>query len=154
LYGIGQDADKTAYDRSREVVTDTRNAAADALQEKKFNEDVRQFGLRYALDQAQESRLGRESSNPKLTKQDYVQQYVAAFSPGNVMGDGTPTVDPNGYITPKAFKEAATEAAGYGISRKEFIELFGSQLFTDKKGNVDPQYGLTAVEKKLIGVPE
>jgi len=144
LYGIGRDEDTTTYNRGRD-------AAGDALQERKFNEDVRQFGMRHALDQQQESRMAstaiRES---KATKDDYIGEFASAFSPGKTMADGTPTVDQNGYITPKAFKAAANEASQYGISRKEFIETFGSQVYTDKKGMPDSQYGLTAVEKKLI----
>lgn len=143
-YGVYNDQDRTAYDR-------TRDASQDALAEKKFNEDVRQFGMRYALDQQQESRLASEAaSGGKATKQDYVGQFASAFTPGNVMADGTPTVDQNGFINPKAFKEAAAEAAQYGITRKEFIELFGSQLYTDADGLPDKGYGLTNVEKKLV----
>mgnify|MGYP000137024777 CR=1 FL=1 len=139
------------YNRGRDVVGDQRNAQSDALAERKFNEDVRQFGMRYALDQQQESRMASTAAREtKTTKQDYISEFVSAFSPGKTMADGTPTTDQNGYITPKAFKAAASEASQYGISRKEFIEMFGSQLYTDKKGMPDSQYGLTAVEKKLI----
>lgn len=142
---------KEMYGVGRDETTDARNAAADALQEKKFNEDVRQFGLRYALDQQQEARIAANASKPdKATRQDYVGQFAAAFTPGNIMADGTPTVDQNGYITPKAFKEAASEAAQYGITRKEFIEMFGSQLYVDQDGLPDKGYGLTNVEKKLV----
>lgn len=139
---------KEMYNVGRDEVTDSRQLAADDLAERKFQEDVRQFGLRYALDKAQENRLGRDAGKP--TKQDYVGQFVAAFTPGQVMADGTPTVDQNGYITPKAFQEAAAEAAQYGITRKEFIELFGAQLYRDKDGVPDKSYGLTNVEKKLV----
>lgn len=137
MYGVGRDE-----------TTDARNATQDALAERKFKEDVRQFGLRYALDQQQEARLGRESG--ELSKDDYVAQYAQAFTPGTVMADGTPTIDENGFINPKAFKEAAAEAAQYGITRKEFIQMFGSMLYTDEDGIPDPSYGLTNVEKKLI----
>jgi len=143
-YGVYDDQDKTAYER-------TRDATQDALAERKFNEDVRQFGLRYALDQQQEARIAANASkSDNMTKQDYAGQFAAAFTPGNVMADGTPTVDQNGFITPKAFKEAAAEAAQYGITRKEFIEMFGSQLYTDDKGLPAAGYGLTNVEKKLV----
>ena len=150
-----QSAAKDIYGVGRDQTTDDRNAAADALQERKFNEDVRQFGMKYALDQATEARIAANANKPeKATKQDYVGQFAAAFTPGRTMADGTPTVDDNGYITPKAFKEAAAEAVQYGISRKEFIEMFGGQIYTDKNGVPDASYGLTQVEKKLVGVKD
>lgn len=159
MYGVERDADETAYGRTRDTVGDARNVRADALAEKKFAEDVRQFGLRYALDSAQEARLGREA--PKGSKQDFVGQYASAFSPGNMMADGTPTVDANGYITPAAFKAAIQEAPSNGITRKEFIEMFGPQLYREEKGDkktkgtVAAAYGLSPVEQKLvIGTPE
>lgn len=144
-YGVNDDADKTAYGRTRDV-------ASDAMAEKKFQEDVRQFGLKYALDVQSENRIAANAAKEgKATKQDYVGQFASAFTPGNVMGDGTPTTDQNGYINPKAFKAAAAEAAQYGITRKEFIEMFGSQLYADPKtGLPDNGYGLTPVEKKLV----
>jgi len=142
---------KDVYGVGRDEATDARQAAQDKLAQDKFDEDKRQYGLDYALRQQSEARLARTANKPdKATKQDYVGQYAAAFTPGNTMADGTPTVDQNGYITPKAFKEAAAEAAQYGITRKEFIELFGSMLYTDKDGMADKSYGLTPVEKKLI----
>jgi len=152
MYGVGKDEDTMNYNRGRDVVGDQRNAQSDALAERKFNEDVRQFGMRYALDQQQESRMASTAAREtKTTKQDYISEFVSAFSPGKTMADGTPTVDQNGLINPKAFKAAANEATQYGISRKEFIEMFGSQLYADPKtGLPDAQYGLTAVEKKLI----
>jgi hypothetical protein len=65
------------------------------------------------------------------------------------MGDGTPTIDPNGYATPKAFKAAIGEAK---ISRKVFITQFGYLLYPDPKDKINPYkaYGLTPQESKLI----
>lgn len=153
------DSAKDIYGVGRDQATDERQAAQDAasaaskgvdqrLAQDKFNEDVRQYGLDYALKQRTEPRLGTEAA--KVDKKDYVAQYASAFQPGNVMADGTPTIDPNGFITPKAFKEAAAEAVQYGITRKEFIDLFGSMLYSDKDGMPDNSYGLTPVEKKLV----
>lgn len=142
-------AAKDIYSVGRDQQTDSRAAAGDALAERKFQEDVRQFGLRYALDQQQENRLGTEST--KASKQDNVSAYAQAFTEGNVMADGTPTVDQNGYINPKAFKAAIAEAPANGLSRKEFIEMFGPMLFVDPKTKgIAKDYGLSPVEQKLI----
>ena len=87
----------------------------------------------------------------KATKQDNVAAYAAAFQPGNVMADGTPTTDQNGYINPQAFKAAIAEAPANGLSRKEFIEMFGPMLFVDPKTKkIAASYGLSPVEQKLI----
>lgn len=73
--------------------------------------------------------------------------YAGAFVPGKALSDGTPTIDTNGFATPKAFKAAIGEAK---VGRKDFITQFGYLLFRDKDGNVDKSYGLTPQEEKLV----
>lgn len=74
--------------------------------------------------------------------------YASRFLPNIKMKDGTPTIDENGYATPKAFKAAVGEAK---IDRKAFITQFGYLLYPDpKEDNPYKKYGLTAQEAKLI----
>ncbi len=75
-----------------------------------------------------------------------LQQYASVFVPGARLPDGTPILDNNGYLNPTAFKQAI---ADYGGSRDDFIKKYGYLLFAPG-GVPDSQYGLTAVEKKLI----
>lgn len=78
-------------------------------------------------------------------------QFEAAFVPGATMADGTPTVDDNGYITPAAFKAAIKDAPAEGMSRPEFIKLFGNRVYSDSKKGIDARtYGLTPAEIKII----
>jgi hypothetical protein len=76
-----------------------------------------------------------------------LSQYASKFAPNHVMSDGTPTIDENGFATPKAWKAAINETK---VSRKDFITQFGYLLYADKKG-VSKSYGLTPQELKLIG---
>ena len=73
--------------------------------------------------------------------------YAGKFQPGQGMSDGTPTIDENGFATPKAFKKAIGEAK---VTRKAFIEQLGYLVYRDKDGKVSDSYGLTPQEKKLI----
>lgn len=88
---------------------------------------------------------GTENERKNSTLAAYEKRFVY----GAKLPDGTPIVDDNGYITPKAFKAAIKDAPSEGVSRKDFIEQFGYLLYSDKKG-ISSEYGLTAQEKKLI----
>lgn len=83
-----------------------------------------------------------------------LSSFAGAFVPGATMADGTPTVDPQGYITPKAWKAAIADAPAEGLTRKDFITQFGSMIYApaNKDGDikVDSQYGLTPAEMKVI----
>lgn len=75
--------------------------------------------------------------------------------PGAVMSDGTPVVDQNGYVTPKAWKAAISEAPSKNLSRKDFITQFGYLLSKFEAGSKKADetyksYGLTPQEIKLI----
>lgn len=76
--------------------------------------------------------------------------FAEAFVPGATLGDGTPVLDVNGYITPQAWKAAISEAPGLGIDRTEFIKTYGNQIWGGEDGYVPSSYGLTPVEQKLI----
>lgn len=78
-----------------------------------------------------------------------VANFTAAFVPGAKLPDGTPVIDQNGFITPVAWKQAVADAPAEGISRTDFIKQFGYLLYSTN-GVIDPSYGLTAVEQKLI----
>lgn len=79
-----------------------------------------------------------------------LSQFASAFVPGAKMADGSAVIDPSGYITPKAWKAAIADAPAEGLSRKDFIEQFGSQLYAPKDGVPDSSYGLTPSEIKII----
>ncbi len=78
-----------------------------------------------------------------------VSKYSNVFVPGATLKDKTPVIDANGFITPKAWKEAISSAPSEGLDRKQFIQEFGYLLFSDN-GEVDKKYGLTPSELKLI----
>lgn len=78
-----------------------------------------------------------------------VTNYNNLFVPGAKLKDGTPLLDPDGYITPVAWKAAIKEAPSKGLTRAKFIKEFGSQIYSNG-GEVPASYGLTSVEKKLI----
>lgn len=80
---------------------------------------------------------------------DAISKYSAVFIPGASLPDKTPILDAEGFITPKAWKAAIADAPNQGLNRKEFIQQFGHLLYTDD-GEVDPKYGLTPAELKLI----
>lgn len=68
---------------------------------------------------------------------------------GRPLIDGTPVTDPNGFVTPAAWKRLIAQAPSEGLSRASFITQFGHLLFSTK-GKIDPQYGLTPAEQKLL----
>lgn len=78
-----------------------------------------------------------------------LSSFAGAFVPGATMADGTPTVDPQGYITPKAWKAAISDAPAEGLTRSDFITQFGSMIYSPD-GEPDTQYGLTPAESKII----
>lgn len=75
--------------------------------------------------------------------------YTAAFVPGAKLPDGSAIIDQNGFVTPIAWKAAIADAPSEGLSRTDFIKTFGHLLY-GANGVVDPKYGLTASEIKLI----
>ena len=63
--------------------------------------------------------------------------------------NGVPVLDPEGFLTAKAFNALVTAAKEEGISRKEFIQEYASYI-----GNVNSNfqgYGLTPAEIKMLG---
>lgn len=78
-----------------------------------------------------------------------VARYSSAFVPGARTADGTPIIDTNGYLTPAAFKSAIADAPANGLSREDFLKAFGYLLYTSG-GAIDPKYGLTAAEQKIV----
>lgn len=78
-----------------------------------------------------------------------VQRFASAFTPGD--HNGTTTInDKNGTATYEAWTDAINEAPQYGLSRENFIKTFGHFVIDPATGSIDPQYGLTPVEEKLI----
>lgn len=75
-----------------------------------------------------------------------ISQYQSKFVPGATMKDGTPTVDQNGFITPKAFKSALADVPA--SVQDSFIKKFAPQLFVDKDSTDYSAYGLTAKQVK------
>lgn len=100
-----------------------------------------------------EKAAAKSTSTTKGTVQerqaDAISQYETAFNSGKTMSDGTPIVDANGFITPKAWKSAIADVSSVGLTRKAFIEAFGHLLFSEK-GKISDSYGLTAQEIKTI----
>ena len=78
-----------------------------------------------------------------------ISNFSAAFVPGATMGDGTPVVDANGFVTPIAWKAAIADAPKEGLTRAQFIKEFGNYLYQDN-GELAKSYGLTPQEIKLI----
>ncbi len=117
---------------------------------------------RYQLDPATGKYSVVASVAPKptttptgTTKQrtaDAISNYASAFVAGAKLPDGTAVVDQNGFITPVAWKAAISDAVAdkdNPLTRDEFIKAFGHLLF-GVNGLVDPKYGLTTKEMKLI----
>lgn len=76
-----------------------------------------------------------------------IGSFAKAFSTKDYAdSDGNPVIDPNGFVTPKAWKELLDLAISQGIERQEFIKQYGNYLY----GSDLSAYGLTGVEKKLI----
>lgn len=130
-----------------------------ALAERKFSEDVRQFGISESIQRynAKTSRISatkptRGSSGGGTENERRAAALGAfseTFSPGVRMSDGTPTVDPNGFITPVAWRAALSKAGSLGLKRADVISEFGGQLF--RAGDTIPSsYGLSPVEQQLI----
>ncbi len=61
---------------------------------------------------------------------------------------GAEFVDKNGYITPQGFKILVSNAKEDGLTRKEFLAEYGSQLYLQE--NKAKEYGITAAEEKLL----
>lgn len=78
-----------------------------------------------------------------------ISEFSSAFVPGATMEDGTPILDESNFVTPIAWKAAIADAPLEGLTRKSFIEQFGHLLYS-KDGKIDPQYGLTPTEQKLL----
>lgn len=72
--------------------------------------------------------------------------YKSALVQGAYMGDGTPVLDPNGYITPVAWKAAIADYKG---SRADFIKEYGYLLYMEN-GEPSTAYGLTPTEMKIL----
>lgn len=74
------------------------------------------------------------------------------FVPGaKIPGSGEAVVDPNGFITPVAWKAAFDNAVSRGAKPDSFINRFGNKIFIDAKtGTVPSSYGLTPKQAKLI----
>lgn len=90
-------------------------------------------------------------------KMQVIDSFTNAFSPGQqvkVNGQTIDTIDKNGYANPTAWKEAIKDAPSHGITRADFIKNFGQLIYTED-GKIDPSYGLTTVEQRLIlGAPK
>lgn len=74
-----------------------------------------------------------------------LQQYAAAFVPGAKLANGIPVLDNRGFLTPEAFKAAVADFPDRGA----FIQKYGYLLYSNGTA-VDPKYGLTPVEQKLV----
>lgn len=72
--------------------------------------------------------------------------YAKGFQPGETLPDGTPALDQNNFITPKAWKTAIADAVSKGIKRANFIQQYGNMLYGE---NLDA-YQLTPAEKSII----
>lgn len=106
-------------------------------------------------DANRKAKAAGSGSATKLTeaerKSQALAQFQSAFVPGYRTPNGTPALDSNGFVTPSAWKEAISEAKSLNVDRKDFITEFGYLLYVDpKKGTIDPSYGLTPQEQKLI----
>lgn len=98
---------------------------------------------------------GTKTDQDKITAG--VQNITSALVPGATMTDGTPVIDPNGFITPTAWKAAINQAPTNNLTRAQFISNFGHLLAPtfDKNGkpvsgSVSSEYGLTPAEQKII----
>lgn len=92
--------------------------------------------------------LGGSSSTG--TKAEKTAQTISLFSskfvPGALLNDGTPVIDDNGFVNPKAWKLAIADAVKNGLSRLDFIKNFGYLVYSP-----DPsKYGFTPSELKVI----
>lgn len=111
------------------------------------------------LDIQRESRLS--TTTPRGTESERrieaVSGFSSAFVPGATLSDGTPIIQTDGFISPRAWKEAIKDAPNEGLDRKDFIEEFGFLIkITNKKGKtlktseITAKYGLTEKEIRLI----
>lgn len=96
-----------------------------------------------------EYNLAHPNQTAPEKEQAAIAQFGATFVPGAKI-DGQAVIDPNGYITPAAWKAAIADAPAEGLTRAKFIQAFGSQLSTGDGDIPDAAYGLTRAEAKLI----
>lgn len=112
---------------------------------KKFNEDVRQFGV-------SEARM-RQSAGSSASKPTEFERRTGAYSTINqLMGSrnaqGVPYTDGSGYFTAKGFKDIVNAAAEDGITRADILSQYAGQI--SPYGATG--YGLTAKEKETLGI--
>ncbi len=69
--------------------------------------------------------------------------------PGAKLPDGTPVIDANGFITPKALKAYLLAAQKHGVSREDFLKQFASMIYSEG-GVVSKEYGLSPSEIKAV----
>lgn len=113
-----------------------------------YAETIKQNDPLYKEQVANEARLAA-GGGTKPTAQDALAQYATKFVVGAKLPNGNEVIDPNGYITPEAFKAAIADAPANGLTRAQFITNFASQLYSDPKTGY-AAYGLTPAEQKLI----
>ena len=86
------------------------------------------------------------AAQQKQNSYEIINQLLA---PGVTMSDGTPYLDNNGFLTPKAAQALMQSALTSGVSRKDFLEAYGNMMFSN--GGKYDGYGLTPAEKKALG---
>lgn len=145
-YNAQRDAQDAAY-RERDFQFKVQDSLADRA---------------YQQEQLSISRYNAQTSRISATKSSgggggtlaerqaaALSAFSSTFSPGVRMADGTPAVDPNGFITPVAWKAALAKAPSLGLKRADVISEFGGQLF--RAGDTIPSsYGLSPVEQQLV----
>ena len=91
----------------------------------------------------------KTTSTKEPTAADAIASLSLAINSGQPLKDGTPVTDANGFITPKAWKAIASQAPQEKVPIEDLIKEFGYKLYTTD-GTVDPAYGLSPVQQKLI----
>ena len=152
-YGIQENKDKLASDEKK--IADERlanpafelSAGQDRYQ---YNPTTKQY-TKVASMAAKPVALTKAPVKSTLAERtaNAISNFSAAFVPGATMGDGTPVVDANGFVTPIAWKAAIADAPKEGLTRAQFIKEFGNYLYQDN-GELAKSYGLTPQEIKLI----
>lgn len=139
----------TIYDSIRGLSGDQKTAALSALSSKLGIPVAYLIGAASSVAQDRIRSSGGGSAADR--KSGVISALNSVFSdPSKKDSNGMPYVDQNGYIIPEQFKKLMKAAAEDGIDRKQFIDLYGDQIYVENAS----AYGLRPAEIKLLGGSE
>ena len=149
LSEANRQADNARADMNARLAIQREERLTENMMRLQENSD-RSFALSVAASNRAAEAVARGSQADR--EDNAISSFASAFVAGATLANGIPILDSSGWVTPEAWKAAIADAPKEGLTRDKFIKDFGYLLFVDGK-EVDPKYGLTPQEKKLVVNP-